>query len=144
MNIAEPLIGGILIGLGSLIAMAVSGKIPGISGIAAKILRCSKGDTAWRVIFLVGLIAGAGIAIGFNLGWQGYSIPAGRSTIVIAIAGFLVGFGTRMGGGCTSGHGVCGIGAGAKDGLIYTLVFMFGGIVTVFLWNFIMGGGAAL
>lgn len=130
-----PLLGGILIGLGSLLALAVSGKIPGISGIFGKILRPSAGDTAWRVVFLVGLIAGAGLLHLTQFGWQEYRVPGGRNLAVFVIAGLLVGFGTRMGGGCTSGHGVCGIGAGAKDGLIYTLVFMATGIATVFAWN---------
>ena len=141
MNFIEPLIGGALIGLGSLLAMAASGKIPGISGIVARVIRPKSGDVGWRIIFLIGLLAGALLATILHLGWQGYALPAGRGLAVFAVAGLLVGFGTRMGGGCTSGHGVCGMGAGAKDAVVYTLVFMAAGIATVFAWNLITRGG---
>jgi len=143
MNFIEPLIGGVLIGLGSLLAMATSGKIPGISGVVGKIIRPKAGDVRWRIVFLIGLIAGAGLTLLTTLGWQEYALPAGRGLAVFAFAGLLVGFGTRMGGGCTSGHGVCGMGAGAKDALVYTLVFMAAGIATVFVWNLFTRGGAA-
>lgn len=143
MNFIEPLIGGILIGLGSLLAMAASGKIPGISGIVARVIRPKSGDVGWRITFLLGLIFGAGLTAFLNLGWQGYSLPAGRTLAVFGVAGLLVGFGTRMGGGCTSGHGVCGMGAGAKDALVYTTVFMVAGIATVLVWNLISQGGIA-
>ena len=135
-----PLIGGILIGLGSFLAMLGSGKVPGISGIAGRILRRTPGDTKWRIVFLFALISGAGIALSLRLGWQGYAVPAGRSLGVFAVAGLLVGFGTRMGGGCTSGHGVCGMGSGARDAMLYTAIFMITAIITVFLWNMTAGG----
>ena len=142
MEFYQPLAGGILIGLGSLLAMAVSGKVPGISGVASRILRWNPGDKAWRIVFLAGLILGAGFIYLFFPNWQSYSIPSGRSIVVYAIAGILVGFGTRMGGGCTSGHGVCGIGAGARDAVVYTLVFMAAGIATAILSRLIWEGGA--
>lgn len=142
MEAVTPLVGGVLIGLGSVLALAASGKIPGISGIVARILRANPGDTAWRVVFVVGLIAGAGLLHFSGIGWQGYTVPAGRTVAVYGIAGLLVGFGTRMGGGCTSGHGVCGMGAGAKDGMIYTMVFMATAVVTVLVWNLCMKGAA--
>ncbi len=142
MEFLEPLFGGALIGIGSLIAMAASGKIPGISGVASKILKWHRGDTLWRILYLAGLVVGAGLAISFSMGWAKYSVPADKGLAVFAVAGLLVGFGSRMGGGCTSGHGVCGIGAGAKDAIIYTLVFMAAGILTVFVWNQLMVGGA--
>jgi uncharacterized membrane protein YedE/YeeE len=135
MSVLEPLSGGILIGLGSLLAMVASGKVPGISGVVAKTLRPKRGDVAWRVIFLVGIIAGAALAFALHGPWKAYTLPAGRGVIGLAIAGLLVGFGTRMGGGCTSGHGVCGIGAGARDAVVYTLAFMAAGVVTVLVWN---------
>lgn len=136
-----PLIGGILIGLGSLLAMAVSGKIPGISGITARILRAHRGDTIWRVVFLIGLIGGAALTFALNLGWDDFTVPGKRSLFIYAIAGLVVGFGTRMGGGCTSGHGVCGMGSGAKDGMLYTVVFMSTAAITVYIWNLVMKGG---
>ncbi len=130
-----PLIGGILIGLGSLLAMAASGRTPGISGITARILHWTPGDTAWRIVFLVGLIGGAGLAFALNLGWTEFTIPGGRNLAVYGVAGLLVGFGARVGGGCTSGHGVCGLGSGARDALLYTVVFMAIAAITVFVWN---------
>jgi len=139
----EPLIGGALIGLGSLLAMAASGKVPGISGIAGHILRRPPGDTAWRVVFVIGLIGAAAIASALRLGSGDFAIPGGRSLTVYAIAGLLVGFGARVGGGCTSGHGVCGIGSGAKDGIVYTIVFFGTATLTVFVWNLIAGGASA-
>lgn len=130
-----PLIGGCLIGLGSLITIAASGKVPGISGIVAKVIRPRKGDWFWRIAFLIGLVAGAGITFAADASFRQYDIPGSRPLLVVAFAGLLVGIGTRMGGGCTSGHGVCGIGSGAKDAVIYTIVFMLSGIVTVWIWN---------
>ena len=143
MDFLTPTLGGILIGLGSILALAASGKIPGISGIVARILKPTRGDTMWRLIFLIGLVGGAGLMYLTDFGWQKYSTPPGRGVVIFIFAGLLVGFGTRVGGGCTSGHGVCGIGAGAKDGLVYTLVFMAAAIVTVIIFDLIMTGGAA-
>lgn len=131
------LVGGVLIGLGSLIASGATGKIPGVSGVFSKFFAFRPGDTLWRGLFLFGLIAGGGLAILiFNSGYQ----PAG-SMPVIACAGLLVGFGTRLGGGCTSGHGVCGMGLGAKDSIIATMTFMAAGLVTVYVTRHWMGGG---
>jgi uncharacterized protein len=138
----QPLLGGVLIGLGSLLALAVTGKVPGISGIVARLIRPTTGDVAWRFLFLVGLVAGAGVLLASGVGWVDFTLPHGRGMLVVAIAGLLVGFGTRMGGGCTSGHGVCGMGSLAKDSIVYTIVFMAAAAVTVFVWNLINGGGA--
>jgi len=125
--------GGCLIGLGSLLALAVSGKVPGISGVFARLLQRGTPGKAWRLLFLTGLIAGA--ALVFLGGSTSYGIPGPRPWAVFAMGGLLVGFGTRVGGGCTSGHGVCGIGSGARDSLVATLVFMAAGIATVAAWN---------
>jgi uncharacterized membrane protein YedE/YeeE len=142
----NPVIGGILIGLASLLATVLSGKIPGISGVFGRLLvpaapdppsvaaaTCGVAGKTWRVVFLLGLIGGA--ALSFTL-WQSAAIfrPM-RPLAVMAIAGLLVGFGTRLGGGCTSGHGVCGVGMGAKDSIAATLIFMATAIVTVFIYN---------
>jgi|TARA_B110000305_G_C19158893_1_gene501640 uncharacterized protein len=129
------LIGGCLIGLGSLLAMIASGKVPGISGVFGRLLRPSTKDKGWRITFLLGLIAGAFLLFRFNTEAARFVIPEGRSLIVFAIAGLVVGFGTRLGGGCTSGHGVCGMGMGVKDSIVATLVFMAAGFVTVFVFN---------
>jgi uncharacterized membrane protein YedE/YeeE len=140
------LIGGILIGLASLVATVLSGKIPGISGVFGRLLVPATPDPpsvaaatygvagkAWRAVFLLGLIGGA--ALSFAL-WQSAALfrPM-RPLAVMAVAGLLVGFGTRLGGGCTSGHGVCGVGMGAKDSIAATLIFMAAAMVTVFIYN---------
>jgi len=139
-NISNSLLGGVLIGLGSLMALAASGKIPGVSGIIARVIRPKRGDVLWRVLFLVGIVAGCFVVVAAMPGLNSFAMPGGRGTIAICWAGLLVGFGTRLGGGCTSGHGVCGIGAGAKDALIYTLIFMASGAATVWVWNVLNGG----
>jgi uncharacterized membrane protein YedE/YeeE len=127
------LIGGILIGLASLLATALSGKIPGISGVFGRLLIPATPDKKWRSFFLLGLIGGA--ALSFLL-WDSAAIfrPM-RPLAVIAIAGLIVGFGTRLGGGCTSGHGVCGVGMGAKDSIAATLTFVVVAMVTVLIYN---------
>jgi uncharacterized protein len=137
------LIGGILIGLASLFATALSGKIPGISGVFGRLFvpakrdprtqRSSATDKIWRAVFLFGLIGGAALSFGL---WQSAALfrPM-RPLVVMALAGLLVGFGTRLGGGCTSGHGVCGVGMGAKDSIVATLIFMVTAMVTVFIYN---------
>lgn len=133
--------GGLLIGFASLLAMAASGKVPGISGIFAKVLRPHPGDWQWRALFLVGLVAGAGALISLSKHAAGYQVGEGRHYAVYAIAGLLVGFGTRLGGGCTSGHGICGMGACARDSIVATLTFMAAAILTVLAWKLILGGG---
>ena len=127
------LIGGILIGSASLIATALSGKIPGISGVFGRLLVPDTPDKTWRLVFLIGLIGGA--ALSFSL-WESAALfrPL-RSLGVMAVAGLLVGFGTRLGGGCTSGHGVCGVGTGQKDSIGATFIFMTVAMVTVFVYN---------
>ncbi|MFK7851872.1 MAG: YeeE/YedE family protein [Akkermansiaceae bacterium] len=138
-----PLLGGFLIGLGSILAMLGSGKVPGISGIAARLLKSTCNDRSWRMLFLISMIAGAGAIHFFDVGWTAYSIPGGRPLFIYGIAGLLVGFGTRMGRGCTSGHGVCGMGAGAKDAMAYTMTFMATAIITVYLWSILFGKGVS-
>jgi uncharacterized protein len=127
------LIGGILIGFASLLATALSGKIPGISGVFGRLLVPATPDKKWRSLFLVGLIGGA--ALSFSL-WDSAAIfrPM-RPLAVMAAAGLIVGFGTRLGGGCTSGHGVCGVGTGARDSVAATLIFVAVAMVTVLIYN---------
>lgn len=129
------LIGGALIGLGSLVASVATGKIPGISGIFSKFFACQRGDTLWRGVFLLGLMAGALLV--FKAADPGYQPVA--SLPLVAVAGLLVGFGTRLSGGCTSGHGVCGMGLGSKDSIVATLTFMAAGFVTVYVTHHLIG-----
>ena len=133
------LLGGGLIGLGSITALAVTGKVPGISGIVARLLTSRrKDDIRWRVIFLCGLVAGAVITFLSVPSAAVFRIEDGRSLPLYAVAGLFVGIGTRLGGGCTSGHGVCGIGAGARDSIIATLTFMSTGIATAIICTTIL------
>jgi uncharacterized protein len=127
------LTGGILIGLGSLLATALSGKIPGISGVFGRLLIPATPDKKWRFLFLLGLIGGA--ALSFLLWDSAALFRPMRPLAVMAAAGLIVGFGTRLGGGCTSGHGVCGVGTGAKDSIAATLIFVVVAMVTVLIYN---------
>ena len=127
------LVGGCLIGVASLTAAALSGKIPGISGIFGRLLVAATPDKAWRVVFLLGLIGGA--ALSFML-WESAALFRSiRPLGVMAVAGLLVGFGTRLGKGCTSGHGVCGVATGAKDSIAATMIFVGVAMGTVFIYN---------
>ncbi len=137
------LIGGVLIGAGSLLAFAVTHKIPGISGVFGRLFRPKAGDVGWRLVMLFGLVLGAGLAFWFVPGAGEFEPASGRSLTVMALAGLVVGFGTRLGGGCTSGHGVCGMGRGLRDSIAATLIFMASGIVTVLVWNVLTKGGGA-
>src|SRR5436853_7290837 len=127
------LTGGILIGLGSLLATALSGKIPGISGVFGRLLSPAMPDKKWRFLFLLGLIGGAALSF---LVWDSAALfrPI-RPLVVMGLAGLLVGLGTRIGGGCTSGHGVCGVGTGAKDSIAATLIFIVTAMMIVFIYT---------
>lgn len=129
------LIGGCLIGLASLWAMAATGKVPGISGVFGRLFRPDTSDRGWRVLFLIGLVAAAAVVVRLSGFAAIYRLPEGRNLVVYGIAGLLVGFGTRLGGGCTSGHGVCGNGMGVRDSMVATGVFMVAGIATVFVFG---------
>lgn len=126
------LLGGALIGLASLIGLLATGTIPGISGVFSRLLRLQGGEGGWRILFFVGLIGGAALLFGTVDSAAVYR--PGRSIYWIGAAGVLVGFGTRLGGGCTSGHGICGIGLGSVRSIVATLVFMAAGVATV--WAF--------
>ncbi|RMG20948.1 MAG: YeeE/YedE family protein [Deltaproteobacteria bacterium] len=139
-QILEPLVGGVLIGLASLMLLAFDGRIAGISGIVGGMLGLPKGDLAWRLAFLAGLLAG-GAAILFTLP-DAFPTEVSRSTVALVLAGFLVGFGTRMGSGCTSGHGVCGISRLSMRSIVATLTFMATGMATVFVVDHLLGGGS--
>jgi hypothetical protein len=132
------LIGGMLIGLSAAALLLFDGKIAGISGIVGGILSPVKNDTLWRLLFVVGLLTG-----GFffhHLSPQSFEIGISRSTGALILAGLLVGFGTRLGNGCTSGHGVCGISRFSKRSILATLTFMATGVLTVFVINHLLGG----
>jgi len=132
------LLGGLLIGLASAAVVALNGKIPGISGVCARVLLRVPGDTAWRLLFLLGLVAGGGVVLWLTS--ADFAPP--RSTLQLVLAGLLVGIGTRVGGGCTSGHGVCGIGRGSVRSIVATVTFMIAGMATVFVVDHLLGGAS--
>lgn len=125
------LLGGILIGLSSALLFWSHGRIAGISGIAGGLFAgTTKGDTQWRICFLVGLI-GVG-ALGLSTP-EAFRVGVERSSAALVAAGLLVGFGTRMGSGCTSGHGVCGLSRLSVRSLAATLTFIAAGALSVLL-----------
>jgi uncharacterized membrane protein YedE/YeeE len=125
------LIGGALIGLSAVLLMLSLGRIAGISGILAGCLTLADADKAWRLWFLAGLVAAPLVGSWIGLPTVQPVMPS-NWTLVIA-AGALVGFGTRYGGGCTSGHGVCGIARLSPRSMVATVVFMAVAIVVVFV-----------
>jgi uncharacterized protein len=132
------LIGGALIGLASVLLMLLTGRIAGISGILGGCLTLVTDDKAWRSAFIVGLVL-APVASGL----LGYPLPTPlmpASWVVIVVAGFLVGFGARLGGGCTSGHGICGIARLSLRSIVATATFMGAAVVVVAVMRHGFGG----
>ena len=124
------LTGGLLIGLAAALFLLLNGRVAGISGIVGGLLRPVRGDIGWRVAFVTGLI-GAPLLYALVAALPAPRIDAGLGTL--AVAGLLVGVGTRYGGGCTSGHGVCGLSRLSPRSLAATLAFMGAGFATVFV-----------
>lgn len=133
---APALIGGVLIGVATGLTLLMNGKIAGVSGVFGRLLRPAPGDTAWRVAFVLGLVAGGATIFALYPPATAYTPMA--SIGQMAFAGLLVGFGTRLGGGCTSGHGVAGISRGSMRGIVGTLTFMATGFVTVYVFNHLL------
>jgi uncharacterized membrane protein YedE/YeeE len=131
------LVGGALSGLAAAGLLVLTGKTAGVSGILDGFLRREPGEWAWKAAFLAGLAAG-----GLLLGWL---LPGAlaegppRALPWVLAGGLLVGFGARLGGGCTSGHGVCGIGRGSLRGLVGTAVFIAAGALTVLALRVLAG-----
>lgn len=127
------LLGGALIGLAAVLLLRLNGRVAGVSGIANGVWSGASGDRAWRVLFIVGLIVG-GLA---------YQLLTGNALLTrtdfplgwLALAGALVGFGTRLGSGCTSGHGVCGIARLSVRSIVATVTFIATGVVTATLFT---------
>jgi uncharacterized membrane protein YedE/YeeE len=131
--------GGVLIGVSAAVLLVYNGRIAGISGITSGLLRPNKGDTLWRGTFVAGLLVGGAILALFapsTLGVANVSLPW------IALAGLLVGVGTTLGNGCTSGHGVCGIARLSPRSIVATLTFMTTGAITVALTRALRQGVA--
>jgi uncharacterized protein len=132
-------LGGVLIGTSAAIMLIALGRIAGVSGILGGLLARPAGDSAWRFAFVLGLVLG-GLGM-YAVSPQLFAVRTGHGLTTVAMAGLLVGLGTRMGGGCTSGHGVCGIGRGSRRSIAATLTFVVTGMLTVFVVKHLLGAG---
>jgi uncharacterized membrane protein YedE/YeeE len=131
-------IGGALIGLSAALLMLSTGRIAGISGIVGGLIGWNVPDRDWRIAFVVGLILAplSGSLVGYAVAEP--QMP--MSWAVTIVAGLLVGFGTRLGGGCTSGHGICGVARLSPRSLVATVVFMAVAVVVVAITRHVLGG----
>ena len=130
-------VGGILIGLSATLMLLFKGRITGISGMIGALLKPVENDWQWRLLFLLGMITGASL---FHfIGIASFVPRSGFPLWLLALGGLCVGFGTRMGSGCTSGHGICGIARLSKRSMIATTVFMLSGVITVFIIRQLIG-----
>ena len=134
---AAALAGGLLIGLAAAAFVLLNGRIAGISGIVGGLLRPRRGDIGWRIAFVAGLVA-APLAYAVFAALPAPRIDAG--TGMLALAGLLVGVGTRYGEGCTSGHGVCGLSRLSPRSVAATAAFMGAGFATVFVLRHLLAG----
>ncbi|NND83475.1 MAG: YeeE/YedE family protein [Gammaproteobacteria bacterium] len=132
-----PVVGGILIGLSAVLLMVLIGRIAGIAGIVWGALTGTEGDRVWRWLFLAGLLLGTLLFHSIS----GRAYPEINASFPLALsAGLIVGVGVRMGSGCTSGHGVCGIGRLSPRSLVATTIFMLVAIAVVAVMNTFVGG----
>lgn len=130
------LAGGVVIGIAAAAFALLNGRIAGISGVLGGLLRPARGDIAWRVAFVLGLVSAPGVYLLFA------AVPTPQIDAeygALILAGLLVGVGTRYGGGCTSGHGVCGLSRLSPRSLVATVVFMGAGFAAVFVTRHLLG-----
>ena len=135
-TILPPTIGGALIGGAAVLLLFAHGRIAGISGIVGGMMTASKGDRSWRGAFLLGLLAGGVVLL---MAYPEAIAESPRSLGLTIIGGLLVGFGTRLGSGCTSGHGVCGISRLSLRGIVATVFYIGAGGFSVVLFRHILG-----
>ncbi len=130
-NVIGGLVGGLLIGAAAVLLLLLNGRIAGVSGILGQIIT-ARGiiERLWRVAFVLGLVAGAAL---FAKLTGGLPLQLQASDSILIFAGLLVGFGTRLGSGCTSGHGVCGLARRSPRSLAATLLFIASAAITVFI-----------
>lgn len=131
------LAGGLMIGLAASAMWLLLGRIAGISGILGGVLKPESGELGWRLAFLAGLLVSPWL---YTLVAGPAPLEVNASTPVLIIAGLLVGYGTRLGSGCTSGHGVCGLSRLSPRSLVATLLFMGAGFTTVYVTRHLLGG----
>ena len=133
------LAGGAIIGVAATLLLWLDGRIAGISGIVGGLLHRRRGDTAWRVAFVAGLLGGGAVLRLVAPATVAFTLA--RPTATLVAAGLLVGYGTQLGNGCTSGHGVCGLSRGSRRSLAATLTFMTTGALTALAMRLL--GGAS-
>ncbi|MCQ8105183.1 YeeE/YedE family protein [Methylomonas sp. SURF-2] len=133
------LLGGALIGLSAFILLRLNGRIAGISSIMSGVFTASGPNRHWRLAFLAGLVMGA--AIWRALAAEPFALRQDHPLFLLAAGGFLVGFGTRIGNGCTSGHGICGLALLSPRSIAATLTFMASGMATVYLLRHVLRVG---
>ena len=134
----ESLVGGIMIGIAALVLLRFYGRIAGISGVFGGLFPFNTGETLWRMVFLAGLVTG-GIILSF-LHTDAVTFELAYSNPALILAGLLVGVGSRMGNGCTSGHGICGLGRLAPRSMVAVLTFMATGTLAAIVVHQIFGG----
>ncbi|WP_024299931.1 YeeE/YedE family protein [Methylomicrobium lacus] len=134
------LAGGLLIGLSSALFLLLNGRRAGISGIAGDLFSFRCVNPGWRLCFLAGLVLGP-LLIG-KTGWLPVDVQVNDSLPLMAAAGLLVGYGTSLGSGCTSGHGICGLARLSKRSLAATLTFMLSAGITVYIARHLLGAGS--
>ena len=139
-SIVNAIIGGALIGLSASLLLVLNGHVAGISAIMATFLRPAGRELQWRSAFMAGLLAGGVVLVMIRP--EVIQVAQGRSLYELIGAGLIVGFGVRMGNGCTSGHGVCGLSRFSKRSLVATLSFMATGFVTATAIHLLQAGGA--
>lgn len=133
------LIGGIIVGLAATMLLWFNGRIAGISGIFNGMVTIRrKGDVLWRALFILGMVAGGVAHQLFYLDEPTYQ-PLGAPIWVLILGGVIVGYGTSMGSGCASGHGVCGLGRLSKRSLVAVLIFLGTGILTTYIIEHVLG-----
>ncbi|GAB0117085.1 YeeE/YedE family protein [Acidisoma sp. 7E03] len=136
----QSLCGGLLIGAAAALFLLLAGRIAGISGILGGLLGTPGAETRTNLAFLLGLLLGPVLFLAFAGHWPRVTITGGPATLVVA--GLLVGFGTRLGSGCTSGHGVCGLARLSPRSIAAVATFMAAAFVTVFVTHHLLPGGA--
>lgn len=133
------LAGGLLIGMAATLTLWANGRIAGISGILSGVISPASQDKGWRVLFIAGMLSGA--ILYALLRGEPADLDIQVGPLLTVFAGLLVGFGTRLGSGCTSGHGICGLARFSRRSFTATAVFMLTAIATVFLTRHVFGAG---
>ena len=134
---ASAAVGGLLVGLGSVMLLLLNGRVAGVSGIVGGLFRPSRAELPWRIAFIAGLVLSP-ILYAAVTRFPDIVIAASYPTLIAG--GLLVGFGTRLGSGCTSGHGICGVSRLSMRSIVAVLCFCLAGFATVFVVRHVLAG----